>query len=1625
MSKSNDDLIIGTNRKEKLNGGGGDDTIYGAGKDDKLIGGGDNDHLYGEAGDDWLLGGDGDDLLDGGTGDDTLDGNGGFDTAFYLGNSDDYVISLLNGGRSEITDLNAADGDDGTDILHNIESLEFAGDVVIHVGPDGEAIFDPTGTDRITWTMTPTDYPDGDGVNDHIRVETDPGDMVAVFADASDFIFNATPAGATLIVDGDFSLTTLAPTTIHFNGNSGVDIVDASGLVSDHSVAAFGAGGDDTLTGGAGGDDIGGGLGNDRLEGGAGVDTAVFSGAPGGYALTFSGDTVTAVDTDPADGDEGTDILTGFEFARFDNNGGTPTTLDLTAAAQGAFDASVNPETDWLVSAQAGAPAGRDFIKVDILPDGLVSLLDGPTDLSFTGGAGANSLTVTGSLDNTTLLGGALVFNGLGGADAVDGDSLTSTQALIADGGTGEDVFLGGAGDDSLTGGADLDTAHYGGAFSAYSLAFGPGEVIVADTDAGDGHVDGTDRLSAIERLVFGDGTVVGLGTDPTLGTFTAIDPETDWIVDPVAGGPEGRDFIRVVTQPGSTTALLDGPTALSFTGGSGANSLTMTGDLANTSLVPGTLSFAGLGGADTVDADGSGSLQSIIADGGAGDDVFFGGAGDDSLDGGADHDTAHYGGVFTAYAIAVDGDALIVSDVDGADGQADGVDRLTNMEEVVFGDGTVLHLGVPVGGLATYAGDASGFNEWYVTNAPTTTPSVDFIRVESVSALGSFVEYLLGPTDLQFDGGTSDDYLNVAGDFTNTTLAPSTIYFNGAAGNDEIDGSAVTSAHNLVFDGGADGDTFNGGAGDDTFQGGTGFDVAQYDGAFSAYAVSVSGNEITVQDTDASDGIADGTDLLVDVERVDFADGYTLHLGEPPFFYADDADGDWVVTAVDGLTPDGLNDFAEILSQPSNETDLAGHIISLRFYGGTGSNTLTLQGSFDPSAFSNTLAFGFFGGDGDDILDGSGLLSTDGISGSGQNGDDTLIGGAGNDLLNGGNDNDLMIGGGGNDQMNGGAGFDTVHYAGAFADYTINLVHLPTGTFSVTDLNAADGDDGADSLSNVERITFGDGSLIDLTTTGTATFGAGNWRVTTSSGLNGHFLVQVTNLDTGVIQEYGAITGLTFTGDGSNDKLEVIGDFSATSLWPGGIEFFGDAGDDSIIADTGNVAIIGTGGDDDDTLIGGAGDDHLGAGGVSLPGTLNLLVGNGGADTLVGGSAEDVILGGTGNDLLYDHAATDLTDGDDTLVGGAGDDTLLGSEGFNTLSGDGGNDLIILEDALGGNNVDGGTGDDTILVSKATATFAGVGASIDGGSGNDTLLLPDAMGSYTMTQPNYHTDPLVVSSNPAAPTPLIFDIESNAGASLFSVTNVETIAFDSGESLSATVYGGDFGGSVIPALFVDVAFVGSTVGTTVWSLFDPSTSPAGNIVTSVNGVQRSPFDLNALEDIAINSGKLAIDLDLTFTANGGPTELVIGDYWHPGLPNFDLHIEFFGGAMADSVILDGSVPAGLDPVDLEAHGGAGNDWLEGLWNDDRLYGDDGADTLFGGRGDDTLTGGDGADLFTMSAGSDVVTDFSAIEGDLVDASGSWSVGDDGFGNALITDATGSLVLLGVAPGAVDASWFV
>ncbi|MBN9314137.1 MAG: cadherin-like domain-containing protein [Devosia sp.] len=212
-----DDLLLGSDCADRIEGLGGDELIDARGGSDIVVGGAGNDHIFGGAGHDTIDAGAGDDIAFGGAGNDFIHGGAGNDS-LHGGDGNDTIYG--GAGRDVIT------GGEGDDVIDAGE-----GDDVIDGGSGDNVIDAGAGDDTITA---------GDG--DNTVLAGDGCDQV-ILGGGDDIV----KAGA-----GDDKVVT-----------------------GDGSDRLFGEGGNDLLQGKSGKDVLDGGPGEDRVEGGPDDDVLV------------------------------------------------------------------------------------------------------------------------------------------------------------------------------------------------------------------------------------------------------------------------------------------------------------------------------------------------------------------------------------------------------------------------------------------------------------------------------------------------------------------------------------------------------------------------------------------------------------------------------------------------------------------------------------------------------------------------------------------------------------------------------------------------------------------------------------------------------------------------------------------------------------------------------------------------------------------------------------------------------------------------------------------------------------------------------------------------------------------------------------------------------------------------------------------------------------------------------------------------------------------------------------------------------------------------------------------------------------------------------------------------------
>ena len=344
-------------RMKPVNGDGDDNWIdlsersYGA----RMNGGDGDDVLIGTVYRDRINAGDGNDTVTGGEGNDRMHGNDGVDTAVYAGSILDFSWAEGRGHRLIITDMNAADGDEGTDTLRHFEVLQF-GDYTLDLtannapmvlleaqGTDEDTAFDfsfdaydfdggtvsvdsltVTGGGTLTLLPGSTDLTPGTGTGAQFTASFDPGSAYQSLAVGE----SVTETVELVVSDGQGGSTTQTVDLVIDGVNDGPTANDDSAVVGEDGPGIV--------------IDL---LGNDTDPDASdvlGIDSFDFSGLQGSVTDNHDG----TVTYDPNGAFEGLaageTALDSFTYTVSDGNGGFDTaTVEVTV--EGADDVVANP----------------------------------------------------------------------------------------------------------------------------------------------------------------------------------------------------------------------------------------------------------------------------------------------------------------------------------------------------------------------------------------------------------------------------------------------------------------------------------------------------------------------------------------------------------------------------------------------------------------------------------------------------------------------------------------------------------------------------------------------------------------------------------------------------------------------------------------------------------------------------------------------------------------------------------------------------------------------------------------------------------------------------------------------------------------------------------------------------------------------------------------------------------------------------------------------------------------------------------------------------------------------------------------------------------------------------------
>ncbi|MES1201017.1 MAG: calcium-binding protein [Pseudomonadota bacterium] len=726
--------------------------------------------LAGTASADALFGNASDNLLIGGAGDDVMDGRGGNDTALFFGSIVDYTVDT---GSGTVTGADGMDQLAGVEVLgflsdevgNRFRGLDLAANTVFHRGAG--MFTDPyydggTGNDDLILEGRTT----FESFNVHLAfgsIVIDNGDDRTTLFNMDTLELNTNGGGDNVVLSGDF--TGKGMSWIVITGDTGNNVLDASGLTGDLGSTPGGHVGMLTLRGGGGNDTL---LGSstygDVMNGGAGADTMVGGDGHDIYYVDNVGDVV----TEAANG--GGDIL----YA----------SINLTM-----------PDNVEFLYMLAGGTAFGNAQDNNII---------GTTGSDTIDGGGGNDVLET--IDGFQPIGGAPdLLRGGDGNDILHG-RLTAHNTM--EGGAGDDrlytdyggqnVMVGGAGNDyynvvandtiSETATGGIDTVETGS--TSYTLPFFVENLVLSVTV--DQYADyfyaingtGNNLSNAITGNVK-DNTLTGLAGNDTLDGGTGADTMIGgtgndlYVVDNVGdvvteNSGEGTDTLRSNIGVSALAANVENLELLgtALTGNGNDLNNRITGNASNNTL-------NGMAGADTML-------------GGAGDDTYF-----------------------------VDNASDFVNEASG-----NGTDTIFSTVNIASLAQNVENLSL--NGVDAVTATGNSFNNTITGNSTNNVLNGGAGEDTLIGGLGNDTYVVNSAGDTVTDSGGNNDTILSYIDMPTLTANIENLTLAGAAligGGNELNNVIVGNSLGNTLTGGLGNDQLNGGTGADTMSGGDGDD--------------------------------------------------------------------------------------------------------------------------------------------------------------------------------------------------------------------------------------------------------------------------------------------------------------------------------------------------------------------------------------------------------------------------------------------------------------------------------------------------------------------------------------------------------------------------------------------------------------------------------------------------------------------------------------------------------------------------------------------------------------------------------------------------------------------------------
>ncbi len=1073
--------------------------------------------------------------------------------------------------------------------------------------------------------------------------------------------------------------------------------------------------------------------------------------------------------------------------------------------------------------------------------------------------AGSPFLEVQGTEADETIpafFGGGIT-HGNDGNDTINGTN--GNDVIYGD--AGNDILNGNGGADYLDGGAGNDKLNGGAGNDTYVFGKGYGNDVISD-NSGSNKI----RFKSVKAdEMYVTYPASGYGVILTIAETGETLTITDFRYSDIY-----RDFTLEFDDGREIAIYEEGSPFLNVRGTEGADAF--SGFFSNSYI-------RGFNGDDTI----NGGNGSDIIEGGKGSDIINANNGNDTVYGGEGDDTLN------------------------GDGGADILDGGIGNDKLYGGTGNDTYIyGKGYGN--DIISDNSGknvinFGELNSTDVYVVYPSKGYDAILTVAATGETLTIKdFRYSDIYRDFklifadrtvGISEEgspFLDVKGTKNDDTIS---MFFGGGSvqsydGDDIINGTGgadaiYTGAGNDTLNGNGGADILDGGIGNDKLYGGTGNDTYIYGKGY--------GNDI-ISDNSGKNTINFGELNSTDVYVVYPSTGYDAILTVA-------ATGE-TLTIKDFRYSDIYRDFKLIFKDKTLGV------------ADPGSPFLDVKGT----KTDDTIPMFFGGGsvqsyDGDDIINGTG-------------GADAIYTGAGNDTLNGNGGADILDGGIGNDKLYGGTGNDTYIYDKGYGNDIIsdnsgkNTINF--GKLKSTDVYVVYPSTGYDAILTVaatgETLTIKDFRYSDI------------YR---------DFKLIFADKVMGVSDPGSPFLDIKGTKGGDN-----------IPMFFGGGSAYGFEGDD---------IINGTGGAD--AMYGDIGDD-----------TLN---GNGGADILDGGIGNDKLNGGTGNDTyIYGKDY-----GNDVISDNSGSNAIrfvgLNSTDVYVVYPSKGYDAILTVAATGETltikdfRYSGIYRDFKLIFEDKTIGVAEEGSpflDIKGTKGGDSIPMFFGGGSAY----GFEGDDIINGTDGA--DAMYGDIgddtlNGNGGADILD-GGVGNDKLNGGTGNDTYIYGKDYGNDVISDNSGSnaIRFVGLK-STDVYAVY-PSSGYDAILTVAETGETLTIKDFR-YSGIYRDFKLIFEDKTVTVSEEGSPFLDVRGTKAADTVPMF------FGSGIANGFEGNDTIngTGGADTM----YGGTGNDILNGNGGADILDGGEGNDKLYGGTGNDTYVFGEnyGNDIIADNSGANKI----------------------------------------------------